>query len=251
MRAVLISFVSAKGSPGVTTAVLALASQWPRTAVVVDADPAGGDIAAGLGRGTWPAGANLAELVVDSRTSSADVALRRRAVRFDAHCPFVLAGLGAPGQAPAVPWARLGAEFAHITDADILIDCGRLSPVDETATLLRCSDQILVVTGSSLRAVRSSSRLVELVDHAAGHPEVLGLLVVAPDAPYSTKEITQACRLPVAGTLPDDPRAARVWSDGDRPGRWFGRSALQREARHTAAAIASTTQDTMSAEPIR
>lgn len=50
----LITFLSAKGSPGVTTAVLALATQWPRTAIAVDLDPQGGDVLAGVGGGPAP-----------------------------------------------------------------------------------------------------------------------------------------------------------------------------------------------------
>ena len=52
----LIGFTSAKGSPGVTTSALALTLCWHhatgRTALLVEADPAGGDIAAGYLRGS-------------------------------------------------------------------------------------------------------------------------------------------------------------------------------------------------------
>jgi MinD-like ATPase involved in chromosome partitioning or flagellar assembly len=229
----LISFVSAKGSPGVTTSVLALASVWPRTAVVVEADPAGGDIAAGLGRGAWPAGAGLTDLVVDIRTCGADDALRHRAVRLAPHCPLALAGLGAPQQAAAVPWERLGNEFRRIADADILVDCGRFSPSDGTSALVGRSDRVVVVTGSSLRSVRATARLVPLLDERGDHH---GLVVVGPDRPYDAAEIADSCGAPLLGTLPDDGRTAAVWSDGHAAGRWFARSALQR----TAAALAHT-----------
>src|SRR5680860_1230834 len=40
----LIGLASVKGSPGVTSAALALIAVWPRPAVLLEADPAGGDL---------------------------------------------------------------------------------------------------------------------------------------------------------------------------------------------------------------
>src|SRR4051812_29041479 len=42
---VLVALCSDKGSPGTTTASVALASCWPSPAAVVEADPYGGDLA--------------------------------------------------------------------------------------------------------------------------------------------------------------------------------------------------------------
>ncbi|MCP5854114.1 hypothetical protein NL323_29700, partial [Klebsiella pneumoniae] len=41
----LIVLGAAKGAPGVTTAAVALAAVWPRSAVVAECDPSGGDLA--------------------------------------------------------------------------------------------------------------------------------------------------------------------------------------------------------------
>ena len=41
----LVATGSVKGSPGVTSTALALAAVWPRPAVLLEADPAGGDLA--------------------------------------------------------------------------------------------------------------------------------------------------------------------------------------------------------------
>lgn len=41
----LLAVASAKGSPGVTTAAMLIGGLWPRPSVVVECDPAGGDIA--------------------------------------------------------------------------------------------------------------------------------------------------------------------------------------------------------------
>jgi hypothetical protein len=236
----LVSFVSAKGAPGVTTSVLAIASRWFRPAVVVEADPFGADVPAGLGRGSWPPDTGLLELVVAVRGQPLEPALRRTVFVPTPHAPPVLAGFGGLGQAAAVPWLQLASGFGRLSDADVLADCGRHAPHDGVASLLATSDHVVLVSGSSLRAARASARLVPVLQEllADGLAEAdLSLLVVRPSEPYSGAEVAQGCGIPALGELPDDPRAARVWSDGAAPGRGFSRSALQREAAHLGTAL--------------
>jgi hypothetical protein len=155
VRVVLIGLLCAKGAPGVTTSSLAIAAEWPRPAVVVDADPSGGDIAAGLGRGAWPAGCHLLELVARCRTEPLEAALRALVVRVGEHAPLALAGLGSPAQAAAVPWATLGRGLARLDTVDVVCDLGRyLYGTASSRDLLGACDRILVVTRSSLPAVR-------------------------------------------------------------------------------------------------
>ncbi len=238
----LVGIVSAKGSPGVTTAALALAATWPRTALVIEADPFGGDVRAGLGRGEWPPAAGLHEAVADLRTMGIDEALRHRVHRPAAWAPPVLAGLGRVGQASAVPWERVGAELGRLGGADVLADCGRFLSADGVAGLLRSCHVLVLVTRSSLRAVRAAARTAPVLADEMGVPPGrprLPLMVIAPGDPYPAAEIAQACGIPLLGELPDDPRAAGVWSDGDPRWRGFDRSMLQREARRIAGRLAS------------
>jgi MinD-like ATPase involved in chromosome partitioning or flagellar assembly len=242
---VLVGLVSAKGSPGVTTAALALASRWPRTALLLDADPFGGDVRAGLGRGEWPPSAGLADVVVDLRTIGLDQALNRRVHRPAPHAPPVLAGLGCVGQAGNLPWPQLGPALARLAGADVVADCGRFAAADGVVPLLRVCDALVLVTGSSLRAVRAAARIAPLLQEDLGvgpdDPRV-SVLVVAPNEPYSATEIAHGCRLPLLGDLPDDPQAAAVWSDGYAPCRAFPRRPLQREAQRIAARLAGLRQ---------
>ncbi|OZM80012.1 hypothetical protein [Pseudonocardia sp. MH-G8] len=232
----LITFVSAKNSPGVTTATLALAAEWPREAFVVDADPSGGDIAAGLGRGSWPPGSTVLELVVQARHEPVGHLLQRMAVRVD-HGPAVLGGLGRPGQAAAVPWAQLSGAFRALGDIDVLCDGGRFLASGGITPLLQASHHVVVVTGSTLPAARSAARLTALLrEEVLPSAAALGLLVVGAGRPYSAGDIATACQVPLLGQLPLDPRAARVWAEGREPGPGFRRSALQREARRIALA---------------
>jgi len=229
----LVGMVSAKGSPGVTTCALAVTATWPRPAVMVEADPFGGDVRAGLGVGEWPPSAGLAELVVDLRSVGADEAMARRSHQAAVHAPAVLAGLGRTGQAPGVPWLQLAAAFRSIT-SDVVADCGRFMPTDGVAPLLAACDVLVVVTRSSLSAVRATARLVPVVQQGLragpGDPRV-SVLVVGPGEPYGADEVAQGCALPLLGAMPEAARAAAVWSDGAPPPRGFARSGLQRAAR--------------------
>ena len=60
----LVAVTSTKGSPGATTFALALAARWPSEAVLVEADPAGGDLGARCGVADDP---GLASLVLAAR----------------------------------------------------------------------------------------------------------------------------------------------------------------------------------------
>jgi hypothetical protein len=237
----LISLISAKGSPGVTTSALALGSCWPRTCVVADVDPSGGDLAAGIGRGTWPLTAGLMELLIDARTIPFDLAIRRRASKPVAHSPLALAGFGQPGQASGVPWHVVANGFTNLPDADVLADCGRYLAAGGVLPLVLRSDVLVVVTRSTLPAVRSAARLVPLLrDELQIEPgdRRLSLLVVGAGRPYSSREIADGCSAPLLGELPLDAGSAAVWSEGAAPGHSFSRSRLQREARRLAGLLA-------------
>lgn len=232
----LISFVSAKGSPGVTTTVLAVASRWPRPAIATDLDPQGGDILAGIGGGNVPAAHGVVDLVVDARRTDLITAMHRHVTRPVAHSPLVLAGFGAPGQAAGIAWEPVARQFADLPGADVLADCGRFAVGHPVVSALRNSDLTVAVLGSSLRSVRATARTLPLIREELGRPShrytpgPLVLVVVAPGRPYDLAEIARACGTEVIGSLPDDPGAAQVWIDGTEPGRGFRRSALQRSA---------------------
>ena len=233
----LVGLVSAKGSPGVTTAALALGSQWPRRALVLEADPFGGDVRAGLAGGSWPATAGIADAVADLRTAGMDETLRRRVHRPAPHAPAVLAGVGSVGQASTVPWGQIGASLGRLRGADTIADCGRFALADGVAPLLSNCDVLVLVTGSTLRAARSTSRIApRLRDELGVSPDDgrVSVLVVGPGEPYTTAEVASGCDVPGLGELPRDPRAAAVWSDGARPDRSFDRSPLQRAAQSLA-----------------
>jgi MinD-like ATPase involved in chromosome partitioning or flagellar assembly len=145
----LISLVSLKGSPGVTTTALALAAAWPAPRrLLAELDPAGGDLEIRLG---LPAGGGgLAALAAAARRRS-----RHSLWAFACELAGGLHVLPAPpgaGQAGACLQAltaagvlqRLAAEAAA-GEAVVIADCGRLDPAAVTAQAGVLAGVVLVV----------------------------------------------------------------------------------------------------------
>ena len=214
----LISFLSAKGSPGVTTTVLALASRWPAPAVVVEADPMGGDMLAGVGGATVPATRTVLDLVVAARQTGVAAALPGQLVRPAPHCPPLLAGVGSPAHAAAVPWGQLGAELARLPGRHVLADCGRYVP--GTGSSSCCAAATWWCWCCGLRCRRCGRRRgwcrCSTVSSTPPGAHRWWACSSIPGRPYGVAEIEQACGLSIVGALPADPRTARVWSDGHR-----------------------------------
>jgi hypothetical protein len=193
----VIGLVSAKGSPGVTTAALALALAWPRPAAVAECDPAGGDVLAGFFAGA------MSELGASRSLLGAASALRhpgaeQMARMLDLHLTpidldgtrWVLPGPADPAQAAGLArhWPGLAELFAAVdpddpvglarygttglgADAsaparaagpagprfDVLADCGRLGAAAAPRELLRRADLVVLVARSSLVSVRAAA----------------------------------------------------------------------------------------------
>lgn len=236
----LIALCSAKGAPGVTTSALALTMSWPRSVVLAGLDPAGGDVLAGYGRAQLTAG-GLAELELAARRGGMAQLLDAHLLQLDAAGRArLLPGLADAATARHVDWDRLAAALASVEEraVDVLADSGRLRAEHFPAAVVRRAAAVVVVTGSTLRAVRSAARAVtELRDEGTGlvpGAGALAALVVGPGEPYGEGEIGEALGVPVIGVLPRDAKAAVVLSDGAPAGRLFSQSPLLRAARSTA-----------------
>jgi hypothetical protein len=111
----MVAIVGAKGAPGATTSALALACGWPGPVLVVDADPAGGDIAAGWLGGRLELERGLLSFAAATRHLAAPAPadlLRHTVAVPDVPGVMVLPGLAHAGQAGGLDgrcWARLAA----------------------------------------------------------------------------------------------------------------------------------------------
>lgn len=253
----VLALTSAKGAPGVSTTALAMTLLWPRAALLAECDPAGGSsVLAGYLRGTVDHSRGLLPLALAQRHEALEQALWPQTVPLtgDPHAASVAAGAGdrwlLPGlsdaaQAPstAALWGPLGSVLASLERAgtDVIVDAGRLGTAYAPTALLRQADLVLLVMGTSLPAVAAVKARLNLLREdlsvtgaaggLSGHLSSLGLLLVGEGRPYSAKEISAACGVPVVACLAWDPASAEVLAAGATPGRRFEASPLVRSTR--------------------
>lgn len=222
----LFALASAKGSPGVTTAALALTLTWPGRCVLAECDPAGGSVQAGYLAGALPADRGIRELAV-AELRGEDLRERWWGQLVDLQHPhlrrLLLPGITDPVQSGALRpvWERFAELFAGLEQVqppyDVIVDCGRLAAPNTPWPLLVRADVLLLVVRPSLpgmsAAVPSLRTLrTQLVEHGPGAAS-LGLLVTGPgDQPVRT--VTQQLHNPAIVTLPDDPQTAHVLGHG-------------------------------------
>jgi MinD-like ATPase involved in chromosome partitioning or flagellar assembly len=247
---VAVALLSAKGSPGVTTAALALSTAWPevhanRRVLVAECDPAGGDIASGYLRGGLDGSRGLAALAAQRSTDPLAAVWEQVLALDDEGWRLLLPGLPDPRQAAGIgsAWSTLASALEGLGQQDppidVLLDLGRMRTMHEPAALRQQVDLVVLVTRSSLPAVVAArAAATELAAPAAdGRPAMVTCLVVGEGRPYSATEISEAIALPVVGALPYDVASAAAFSSGAVGGRRLARSPLLRSARALAAAL--------------
>lgn len=222
----VIALASGKGSPGVTTAALALALTWQGRCVLAECDPAGGSIQAGYLAGALPADRGIRELAV-AELRGEDLRERWWSQLVDLQAPhrqrLLLPGITDPVQSGALRpvWDRLAAFFAELEHSqpnfDVIVDCGRLTTQNPPWPLLTRADAVLLVVRATLPGMSAGIPAVrmlhtQLTEGGAGTTS-LGLLVTGPgDQPIRT--VAHELRTPVLAHFPDDPRTAAVFNGG-------------------------------------
>lgn len=170
---------------------------------MVEADPAGGTLAALAG---WPAEPGLVSLAAAARRAA------EPSLVFE-HCQHlpggaaVLAGPARGDQARS-SLAMLAPLLGRLgeLDADVLVDCGRL---EYTSAVLGIFERAAQSNRECSAVLVSRGRLVDLQAVASwldAHPAGPGTgLVIVGDGPYPDAEITEALGLSVLGRMPWDP----------------------------------------------
>jgi hypothetical protein len=230
----LYALVSAGGSPGVTTAAVALALSWPAPVVLAECDPSGGDILAGLLSGHVPAGHGLMEYAIEAGRSGGAAAASLCAQLTpldDDRTRMVLPGLTDPRQAAglASAWSAVAASLAA-QPADVIADCGRLDAGQgQPLAILSAARTVGILLRPTLRQVWSARPRVEMLSELLGDSSRLTLLLTGPGT-RTAHEVADALSLPVAAALPADSRTASLLSDGRGGQRQLGSSPLMRSA---------------------
>jgi hypothetical protein len=215
-----IAFASAKGSPGVTTTLAALAASWPedRALHVVELDPAGGDLAVRLDLSPEPGLVTLAAAGrrgLDTPTFLAHTQpLPVGALSGNGHVGppprQVLVGPVGSEQAAAALSALRGSLHRTLAalGTDVLVDCGRLDPGSPVDDVVNHADLLVVVARPVVAEVHHlATRLVTL------RPKALSLLLIG-ERPYSVTEVAATVGANPLASLPSDPRAALALAEG-------------------------------------
>ncbi|MCM3883129.1 hypothetical protein [Frankia sp. R82] len=238
---------SLKGSPGATTLSLALADRWPLDGgdpVVVEADPAGGDVGA---RFTLAPGRGLVSLAAAGRRGEQSPrALDEHFQELPGGLQVLCAPAGAEqarqvvGELGSGGWSLLRAA-AQAQDRPLIVDCGRLDPLSPAGPLLGSADVLLLI----MRA-----RNDELSHLAARMPVVQGwglpawyVVVVAEPGRsqgHRVREISRVLGPRVLGPVPYDTDAAGVLAGRRRTRAGIGRTKLGRTVAGIAGALATT-----------
>jgi MinD-like ATPase involved in chromosome partitioning or flagellar assembly len=225
----VLALVSAKGSPGATTTTAALgaaAASGGESALVVELDPSGGDIAMLCDRIGESALVELAEELRHG-TPAADT-VPAHAVEAPPGVPAVLAPSGANEASGVI--ASLDDRWLPAlrrSAAAVVVDAGRWEPRGSAARRIAGADVVGVVCRSTAPSVEHARRSMDALRGTARCPVAV---VVVGGRPYPGEEVAAALDVPLAGVLAWDPRGVTtMWERGERVrGRrsWLARSAL-------------------------
>ena len=246
-----IAFASAKGSPGVTTTVAALAATWPvdRSLLVAEVDPAGGDLVVRFDLAPEPGLVSLA--AAGRRELGADrlVEHTQQLPALDGQADAARRVLIAPVSAEqaTASLSALRGGLTHVLDEvgfDVLVDCGRLDPSSPAFDLATNASVLVMVARPVVAEVHHlSARL------GSAKPRAVSLLMVG-DRPYSVSEVGELVGASPLGTLPVDARAAAVLAEGHpNAARLLRRSQLLRDARALAEGLCDWLGPQAAAQP--
>lgn len=237
---VSVALLSAKGSPGCTTAALALSTAWPsvhesRRILIAECDPAGGDIASGYLRASLDGSRGLAALAAHRASDPAAAVWEQVLALDDDGRRLLLPGLTDPRQAIGLSsaWSNLAIAIEDLASQDppidVVVDLGRMRTAHEPVLVRQAVDLVVLVTRSTLSAiVAARAAAAELAADERTPPTVC--LVVGEGRPYSAAEISEAIGLPVIGVLPYDGPSAAAFCSGAVAGRRLSRLPLLRAA---------------------
>lgn len=221
----LTVFISFAGSHGVTTAAVATTINWPRPALLVEADLSKtSSILPGYFRGQMDHTRGLIPVSIDYQTTArvAPSVLWNNALEL-APDRLVIPGFStAMAGANSSPefWGEMATVLAGLeaSGVDVIVDMGRLALNEPRTALVALADQIVIVSGTQLAdatAIRARLPALRNTLSRAGHADHTALLLrVSPTESYDSDEFAKALEIPVLARVAIDPVAAAVFSAG-------------------------------------
>ncbi|GAA1291638.1 chromosome partitioning protein [Saccharothrix xinjiangensis] len=241
----LVSVLSLKGSPGATTFAVALTARWPAPtrALVVEADPSGGDL--GL-RFSLPSTPGLVSLAAAARRGGDADLVWRHTQELPGGLPVIAAPPDAEQTRAALsalvpdPVTGLGAVRAAANQPGtvVVLDCGRVDPGSPALPIARFSDVVVLLSRAHADDLAHLPRRLPAVGRWSPNPV---LLLVGEG--YRSTEVARELGVLPLGRVPHDPNGAAVLCGRPNKLRW-GRSgpshsALGRFAHEVATQLAT------------
>jgi MinD-like ATPase involved in chromosome partitioning or flagellar assembly len=221
---------------GVTTLAVAVAARWqPAAALLVEADPAGGDLAARFGLLPAP---GLGSAAVSARNAPDPWGLaaghtQRLAVGVEvllAPASFV------PASAAVQAVAASGLLTSAGRHGPVVVDIGRLDGDSPALPIAVGADVVLVVTRPRWDDIAHAAASIETLRSRGA--QRLGLLVRA-GGPLSSRQITDAVGVAVLAQVGEDRLGARVLGGQIPAGPGWRRLGLARTGRGVAETLLS------------
>lgn len=230
-----IVLVSAKGSPGVTTAAAALAAAGTggaATGLLAELDPSGGSVQVLAG---GPAAWGLVDAAGRLRRQASAEAIRDTATVLPPGLPCLLAPpAGHIAESVIGSGGDRWLTSLRAAAADVVVDAGRWEPSQRTAGRIAGADIVAVVCRPTVAGIESARLALDRVRSAARAPVAV---VVVGRKPYAPDEIAHHLDAPLGGAIAWDPRAAANLWGGGVTARWL-RSSLARSAAAAGATLA-------------
>lgn len=251
----IVTLCGDKGSPGVTTLATALAVVWPGERLLLEADPAGGDLAFRLSN---PAGGLLAAdpsvlaLAADAREQLPPGALAHYVQDTSLGVPVVLGGLSEQAFAPmARLWPQVAAQAGR-WPGTVIADLGHLHESNAAAPVAAASGLVVLVTRADVPEAlhHTRDRAGELAARLGQGPHGasrLSVVVVCPSvqadrAVSAVRQVLAAdagtSTVPMAGYVADDAGGVQALRAGLLSRRLWG-SELIRSAKGLAQTLAA------------
>ena len=211
----LISFVSAKHSPGVTCAALSFAAAARELGDVLFAelDPAGGEVAALMVEKKVSFDPGLMSLAASSRRGEppAEIVMQ--------HAQMLPTGVNAILAPPSAEQAaialggvgmRLSSALAKMPAA-VFADCGRWDPRQPSSDRVTGSSLVIVVIRPTVTSIEHAR---SMLNPLAAMTKKISVILVG-DKPYGPAEVGEALNVDVLGVLDYDSRSATLLSEGN------------------------------------
>jgi Mrp family chromosome partitioning ATPase len=213
----LVVVTGGKGGPGATTLAVGLAGAWAaagRSVLLVDLDPAGGDIAAHLPVPDMRRGVAPLLGLPTGQLDPAAVQAESTQVGWGLQ---VLVGLAGPDTGGLLrPDATLGLLRAArgVGGVELLVvDPGRLLPRSIAAVTLGVTEVRVLAARADLPGALAAQRALAATQHAP----MTAVVAVAVQRPVDAAELAHALSRPLAGVIPADPKAVRRSLQTGRP----------------------------------